>query len=159
MHKITQDSHTARFLFEKLLKGHLLANRTVVSIVRLSYLRRVLRHLKILVTHHVELVLPGTHYLVRMLDGRIDTQGLVKELRTQGILNDITREESIEVDKEEQNLEEQILPSAENTASIDHELDADIHKQVKRPRKLIEEEKREEGSVKWRIYKTYLKAS
>jgi hypothetical protein len=158
MHKITQDSHTARFLFEKLLKGHLLANRTVVSIVRLSYLCRVLRDLKILVTHHVELVLPGTYYLVRMLDGRIDTQGLVKELRTQGILYDITHEESIEVHKEEQNLEEHI-PSAGNTASVDHELDADIHKQVKRPRKLIEEEKREEGSVKWRIYKTYLKAS
>jgi hypothetical protein len=93
-----------------------------------------------------------------MLDGRIDTQGLVKDLQSQGILDDIIHEEAIEVHKEEQNLEEQIS-SAANPASVDHGLDTDIQGQVKRPRKLIEEEKREEGSVKWRIYKTYLKAS
>jgi hypothetical protein len=135
-----------------------LANRTVVSIVHLSYLYGILRYLQILVTHHVELVLPGTYYLVRMLDGRIDTQGLVKDLQSRGLLDDITHEESIEVHKEERNLEEQIS-SAANPASVDHGLDTEIQGQVKRPRKFIEEEKREEGSVKWRIYKTYLKAS
>ncbi|CAK5281621.1 unnamed protein product, partial [Mycena citricolor] len=63
------DSHTAQTLFEKCLTGPLLANRTVV-----------------LVTHHVELVLPGAHYLVRMLDGRVDTHGTVRDLRAQGLL-------------------------------------------------------------------------
>ena len=42
--------------------------------------------MQILVTHHVELVLPGAYYLVRMLDGRIDTQGTIKELQAQGVL-------------------------------------------------------------------------
>ncbi|TFY73932.1 hypothetical protein EWM64_g10080 [Hericium alpestre] len=69
------DSHTARFLYEKLLLGTLLAHRTVV-----------------LVTHHVELILPGTYYLVRMLDGRIDTQGVVGELRKHGILDKLTHD-------------------------------------------------------------------
>ncbi|KAJ3519361.1 hypothetical protein NM688_g9311 [Phlebia brevispora] len=134
------DSHTARFLFEKLFCGPLLAHRTVI-----------------LVTHHVELVLPGAYYVVRMLDGRIDTQGTVKELRSRGILDDITNDEAVEAHKEEQAAE------VEEKANEPVE-DADVDggkpvEKAKKPRKLIEDEKRETGSVKWRIYKTYLKAS
>ncbi|KAF7792210.1 hypothetical protein EIP86_003243 [Pleurotus ostreatoroseus] len=134
------DSHTARFLFEKLLRGPLLANRTVI-----------------LVTHHVELVLPGTYYVVRMLDGHIDTQGTVKELRSRGVLDDITHDEAIEAHKEQQAVE--VAPAEKVDGPS---IDAEEHKpveQTKRPRKLIEDEKRETGAVKWNIYKTYLKAS
>lgn len=113
--------------------------------------------IQVLVTHHVELVLPGTNYLVRMLDGRIDTQGAVKDLRARGILDDIAHDESAEVHKEEQQAAEAV-PSAEVAAVADVDEDAP-QEQAKKPRKLIEEEKREEGSVKWNIYKTYLKAS
>ncbi|KAJ7693236.1 P-loop containing nucleoside triphosphate hydrolase protein [Mycena rosella] len=113
------DSHTSRTLYEKCLRGPLLANRTVV-----------------LVTHHVELVLPGAHYLVRMLDGRIDTQGTVKELRAQGVLDDIAHDAAVEVKKEE--------------LAVASETPAD---------ELVEDEHREEGGVKWKIYKSYLKAS
>ncbi|TRM65424.1 hypothetical protein BD626DRAFT_454236 [Schizophyllum amplum] len=131
------DSHTSRFLFERLLCGPLLQNRTVV-----------------LVTHHVELVIPGAHYLVRMLDGRIDTQGSVKDLRAQGLLDDIATTESAEVHKAEaaviqedvQTNEEPVYPNAEAA-------------ETKKPRKLIKDEHREVGGVKWAIYKTYLKAS
>ncbi|KIP06892.1 hypothetical protein PHLGIDRAFT_128004 [Phlebiopsis gigantea 11061_1 CR5-6] len=131
------DSHTARFLFDKLLRGPLLAHRTVI-----------------LVTHHVELVLPGTHYLVRMLDGRVDTQGTPKDLRTRGVLDDITHDESVEAHKEEQAVEV-AEASTDEEAKVD---DAETPK-AKAPRKLIEEEHRETGTVKWAIYKTYLKAS
>ena len=112
----------------------------------------VLRHRQILVTHHVELVLPGAYYLVRMLDGRIDTQGTVKDLRARGVLDDITHDEAVEVHKEEQ---------AVAAAEKENEDEVDEGKPVdkKKPRKLIEEEHRETGSVKWKIYKTYLKAS
>ncbi|THH23155.1 hypothetical protein EUX98_g8019 [Antrodiella citrinella] len=122
------DSHTSRFLFERLFQGPLLKDRTVV-----------------LVTHHVELVLPGTYYLVRMLDGRIDTQGLVKDLRARGILESIATDEAVEAKKEEE----------ATTAAAG----VGVPAKEKKPRKLIEDEKREEGSVKLRIYKTYLKAS
>ncbi|KAI0697630.1 multidrug resistance-associated ABC transporter [Cerioporus squamosus] len=138
------DSHTARFLFEKLLRGPLLANRTVI-----------------LVTHHVELVLPGAHYLVRMLDGRIDTQGTIKELRASGVLEDIAQVEEIEAHNEEQ----AVAAVKENpNAEIDADIDANgtqpaIVKEKKKPRKLVEAEHRETGSVKWHIYNTYLKAS
>lgn len=109
---------------------------------------------QILVTHHVELVLPGTHYLVRMLDGRVDTQGTLKDLRARGVLDDITHDESVEAHKEEQAVEV-AEASTDEEAKVD---DAETPK-AKAPRKLIEEEHRETGTVKWAIYKTYLKAS
>ncbi|KZT05166.1 multidrug resistance-associated ABC transporter [Laetiporus sulphureus 93-53] len=137
------DSHTARFLFERLFQGPLLAHRTVI-----------------LVTHHVELVLPGAYYLVRMLDGRVDTQGMVKELRARGILEDIAHEEEVEAHREEQIAEaEEASPNAEIDAELEGENGGKAVDKSKKPRKLIEDEKRETGSVKWDIYKTYLKAS
>ncbi|KAI0050163.1 multidrug resistance-associated ABC transporter [Auriscalpium vulgare] len=137
------DSHTARFLFEKLLQGPLLANRTVI-----------------LVTHHVDLVLPGAHYLVRMLDGRIDTQGTVAELRERGILDEITQEAELEAAEKQATAEE--VPSAEeavaNAAGSGEEA-AEPAAEHKKPRKLIEDEQRETGGIKWSIYNTYMKAS
>ncbi|THG99339.1 hypothetical protein EW026_g2986 [Hermanssonia centrifuga] len=135
------DSHTARFLFDKLFRGSLVQHRTVI-----------------LVTHHVELVLPGTYYVVRMLDGRIDTQGTVKDLRARGVLDDIAHDEAVEVHKEEQAIEV-TETSAGAVDEADAEGDAKPVEKAKKPRKLIEEERRETGSVKWAIYKTYLKAS
>ncbi|KAJ7104581.1 hypothetical protein C8R43DRAFT_1047311 [Mycena crocata] len=130
------DSHTSQALYEKCLCGPLLAHRTVV-----------------LVTHHVELVMPGAHYLVRMLDGRIDTQGTIKELRAQGVLDDIAQDATVEVKKEEL-----VVAATEATAA-----DADVvdgkDAEEKKPRKLVKDEHREEGGVKWKIYKSYLKAS
>ncbi|KAI0357033.1 multidrug resistance-associated ABC transporter [Trametes cingulata] len=139
------DSHTAHFLYEKLFRGPLLANRTVI-----------------LVTHHVDLVLPGAHYLVRMLDGRIDTQGTIKDLRARGMLDDIARVEEIEAHKEEQAVEaakEEENPNAEIDAEANGAATPVAPEGKKKPRKLIEEEHRETGSVKWHIYNTYLKAS
>ncbi|KAF8220884.1 multidrug resistance-associated ABC transporter [Tricholoma matsutake] len=126
------DSHTSRFLYERLLRGPLLANRTVI-----------------LVTHHVELMLPGAYYLVRMLDGRIDSQGTVKDLHAQGVLEDITHYAAAEVHKEEVKVVE---------PTVEEEEEQKV-KNAKKPRKLIKDEHRETGGVKWSIYKSYLKAS
>ncbi|KAJ7591990.1 P-loop containing nucleoside triphosphate hydrolase protein [Mycena floridula] len=123
------DSHTSRFLYEKLLCGPLLANRTVV-----------------LVTHHIDLVMPSAHYLVRMLDGRIDAQGTVAELRERGILDQIVHDAAAEV---EQEMDTSTVATIAETLS-------DLKR--KPPRKLVEDERREEGGVKWSIYKTYVKA-
>ncbi|KAF9025817.1 multidrug resistance-associated ABC transporter [Hymenopellis radicata] len=131
------DSHTSRFLFERLLMGPLLKDRTVV-----------------LVTHHVELVLPGAQYLVRMLDGRIDTQGYVKDLKVQGTLDEIARDESTEAHAEgTMNAPEEVV--ADEVDSEDRASDGTERK----PRKLVKDEHREKGSVKWNIYRKYLQAS
>ncbi|KAJ7869640.1 hypothetical protein B0H13DRAFT_2202440 [Mycena leptocephala] len=124
------DSHTARLLFDRLFCGPLLKNRTVV-----------------LVTHHIDLFLPanglGAQYIVRMLDGRIDTQGTVQDLRARGLLDAIKHE----------------LPS--EAASADNkESDTEAKAASAQPvTKLVEDEEQAKGDVEWRIYKTYLKAS
>ncbi|KAJ7035492.1 hypothetical protein C8F04DRAFT_1221175 [Mycena alexandri] len=131
------DSHTSQFLFEKCLCGPLLANRTMI-----------------LVTHHVELVLPGAHYVVRVLDGRIDAQGTVQELNTQGVLEVITHEAAVEVN----NKEIPAVDVAEDVPTVDFQpLIAPTN--ARKPRKLVEDEHRETGSVKWSVYQTYLSAS
>ena len=117
---------------------------------------------QILVTHHVELVLPGAHYLVRMLDGRIDTQGTVSELRESGVLDDIAQVEEIEAHKEEQAVEaakDEENPNAEIDADAENAAPESAPVKDKKPSKRIVEDHRESGSVKWRIYNTYLKAS
>ncbi|KAI0705448.1 multidrug resistance-associated ABC transporter [Earliella scabrosa] len=134
------DSHTSRFLFDKLFRGDLLANRTVI-----------------LVTHHVELVLPGAHYLVRMLDGRIDTQGTISDLRESGVLTDIAKLEELN-ERQEADKYGKYMWRQSRWESGPDDFDKSKDKQ-KQPRKLVEEEHRETGNVKWRIYNTYLKAS
>ncbi|KAF8508697.1 multidrug resistance-associated ABC transporter [Gautieria morchelliformis] len=124
------DSHTALFLYERLLKGPLLENRTIV-----------------LVTHNVELVLPGAYYLVRMLDGRIDVQGTTEELRRQGTLEAITKDSSLE-----HQLQGRETPPDKPSDARGADLE-------KKPRQIVKAEARETGSVKWRIYQTYMKAS
>ena len=99
----------------------------------------------------MELVLPGAYYLVRMLDGRIDTQGTVKDLQDQGVLKGIEHDAAVETHKEE-------LVVAEK-ASVGAEESPDTTEESKRPRKLVKDEHREVGAVKWPIYKSYLKAS
>lgn len=115
----------------------------------------VLNFRQVLVTHHITLVLPGTYYVVRLLDGRIDTQGTVKELRSRGLLDDITHDESIEAQKTEQAIEAEVKAS-EAIEDTESGKPAVLRKT---PRKLVEDEKRETGSMKWNIYRTYLKAS
>lgn len=124
------DSHTARFLFERLLSGPLLAKRTVV-----------------LVTHHVELVLPGAGYLVRMLDGRIDTQGSINELQKRGLLSEITAKAKKEEAKTEAQEDKQ--DQKKDTAKGDKAL----------AKKLVDEEEMQQGRVKFSVYLSYIKAS
>lgn len=81
-----------------------------------------------------------------MLDGRIDSQGIVKDLRLEGVLDSIVRDEFVQAQREfiQKDVKTGDTPPPES---------------YKLPRKLIEEEHREVGSVKWSIYKTYLQAS
>jgi ABC-type multidrug transport system ATPase subunit len=134
-HFTTQDSHTARFLYDHLLKGPLVAHRTVL-----------------LVTHHVELVLPGTHYLIQLLDGRIHQQGTVDELRQQGLLDYIAHDPA-------QHKKEETEVDAKDEKPAAQQGNTDSEGKPKQARKLVDDEVRAEGKVKWSIYSTYLKAS
>ena len=91
-----------------------------------------------------------------MLDGRIDVQGSPKELRTQGVLDNIAHDSSLRA-KEEEATAAPALADPETRAMEGDSTGSSPA--AKNPRKLIKEEHRETGAVKWSIYKTYLKAS
>ncbi|KAG6904524.1 hypothetical protein DXG01_009274, partial [Tephrocybe rancida] len=136
------DSGTAGWIVDNLLKGGLLEGRTVI-----------------LVMHHVDLVLPAAHYLVRMLDGRIDTQGTIKDLRAQGVLEELMHDSAVTIAEAEVQ-QEALAPTPSDSENADRdEEEVKKAKAGKKPRKLVIDEHREVGGVKWAIYKSYLKAS
>ncbi len=85
-----------------------------------------------------------------MLDGRIDTQGTVKELRAQGVLDDITHDSAVETHREEEAVDKEVSSTTEAPEDT---------RDAKKPRKLVQDEHRETGGVRWSVYHSYLKAS
>ena len=127
---------TGRHLYEKCIKGPLLKGRTVI-----------------VVSHHVELLLPGTDYLVRILDGRIEALGEPDELRKQGLLNALIAIEEATAEAVE---------PVDGAGAVEVEVLADKDQKTKKERphrKLIKDEERAAGNVNWSTYKLYLEAS
>ena len=98
-------------------------------------------------------MLPGAYYVVRMLDGRIDMQGTIQDLRAQGALA------IIEMDAKAGSSRRQETKSSGSNGLNAREVTRPISEQAKRPRQLVKDEGRQTGSVKWSMYKTYMKAS
>ena len=88
-------------------------------------------------------MLSAASHIVRLLDGRIDAFGTVAELRAKGLLEEIKHEAELE--------QEHDAPPPEDAKAAGAD--------DKKAKKLVEDEARAVGAVKWRIYKTYLKAS
>ena len=89
-----------------------------------------------------------------MLDGRIDTQGTVKALRASRVLEEIKQDAAVDAAQKE----EVTIVEPEGATSQEEEVESKDN-QKKKPKKLVKEEHRETGGVKWTIYKSYLKAS
>lgn len=140
-----------RQLFEDALTGELGTGRT-----------------RILVTHHVGLVLPKTQYAVILGDGTIQHAGPVEELQRTGALEQVMNRE-IETEKKETEREEEIDDSSNNalskmlshiTQNSTHFDDGELDLQGRsQPKKFTEDEKRETGSIKLGIYKLYFSTS
>jgi ABC-type multidrug transport system fused ATPase/permease subunit len=139
------DAHVGRHIFDKCLNGELAQGRT-----------------RILVTHHVALCQPKTKYLVELGDGGVLHSGLLSELEVDGTLEQIKSQV-----ESQQDIEADEAPTAVNSDdSTDGEqengADGDTLKKVTSKttaRKFVEEETREQGSVRKHIYSTYLRDS
>jgi hypothetical protein len=99
-----------------------------------------------------------------MLDGRIDMQGTVKDLRARGLLESITFQESISTENQQElgKGEEREAGDKPGDGAAIQAADASVDgtpDKTKKPRRLVKDEERETGGVRWVIYKTYLKAS
>jgi hypothetical protein len=99
-----------------------------------------------------------------MLDGRIDVHGTVKDLRSRGIIDDIAKQEALL--RSESEVEAEAAAGVAETSTNDKARGTGHTEEVVAttvgrpiPRKLVKEEEREAGRVKWKIYNTYLKAS
>ncbi|KAA8569106.1 hypothetical protein EYC84_000776 [Monilinia fructicola] len=126
------DAHVGKEIYDNALMGELSNNRT-----------------RILVTHHVSLCLPRASYAVQLSKhGGLEHAGSVEELKVTGDFDDIINaEQGAEVADEEVN------PSEANA-------DKDTtNEPASKPKKLIEDEKRETGSVKASVYTKYLMAT
>jgi ABC-type methionine transport system ATPase subunit len=108
--------------------------------------------MQILVTHHVDMVLPEAGYLVHMTDGRIDSQGTISELHQRGILKEIIAESKKEKDRRAY----KTATKRSKDGEADDGKGADMHKKVTR---LVEEEELAEGRVKSSVYYSYIKTS
>ena len=122
--------HTAQHIVKNCFAGPLSEHRTII-----------------LVTHHISLCAPIAAYLLELKDGKVLHQGFTDELRAQGLLQSIVKEEE--------------TPYAELEAKPTSPT-VDTSRGIAAPRpdgKLVEAEHRAEGRVSWRTYATYLKAA
>jgi ABC-type multidrug transport system fused ATPase/permease subunit len=151
------DANVGRQLFEEALVGELGQGRT-----------------RILVTHHVALCLPKTRYTVLLGEGKALHAGAVEELRRSGSLTAILAQDIEEQQKAEEGaqvhsalevddgggLQPTTSPRStrprrrSSTAKQDAE-----HDRSEAPKKFTEEEKREQGAIKYAIYAEYIRAS
>jgi len=109
---------------------------------------------QILVSHHLDLLVPSADYIVRILDGRVDCQGTCKELRSSGQLDGIVAVEEATAHKHEPVEAEDVVEAVESE-------EADKKKEKKKgpARKLIQDEERAVGNVKLSTYLYYIKAA
>ncbi|KAI1375361.1 P-loop containing nucleoside triphosphate hydrolase protein [Hypoxylon crocopeplum] len=137
------DAHVGRHIFEKCLDGELGVGRT-----------------RILVTHHVALCESKTKYLVELGDGRVLHAGLVSELEQTGTLQQIKSHE--QTDQEIRDDEASTAINSEETSQAGVEPDGEPLTKVAskaQARKFVEEEGREKGAVKGKVYAAYLRYS
>jgi ABC-type lipoprotein export system ATPase subunit len=134
------DAHVGRFIFEKGLTGELGVGRT-----------------RILVTHHVALCKPKTQYVVELGDGTVENAGLVSDLEEAGTLQKILSHQETEAE-----IQEDEEPTAVNSEESSDGEFGEVLKRVeskKAVKKFVEDEAREQGRVKNRIYLDYMRAS
>lgn len=148
------DAHVGRQLFEDALTGELGTGRT-----------------RILVTHHVGLVLPNTAYTVVLGEGTVQHAGLVEDLEATGVLEELMKQQQEGPAKEVKQQEEELQHAEEVNRSLSKVLshattsskkidDGQLDLQGKaQPKKFTEDEKRETGRMNVNVYKKYLASS
>ncbi|KAH9036170.1 ATP-binding cassette transporter [Lactarius pseudohatsudake] len=160
------DAHTAHHLYFECLKGDLMRGRTVI-----------------LVSHHVQLCVPGASYIVALENGRVLYKGDRQGFQSSGVIDRLSQSgasDSLVKDEAEAGAEQAIEdmplqtekgdsredgPSSSKMRSEDSSsgaetpvADAEPSPQKKGPRKLVEEETRAVGRIGRPVWETYLKA-
>lgn len=104
-------------------------------------------------SHHLDLLLPTAHYIVRILDGRVDCQGTPSHLKETGDLDGI-----VAIEDATAALKEPVTPDEPEAEEEKELIKADIKKDGP-ARKLVKDEERAVGSVKMDTYLLYFRAA
>jgi ABC-type multidrug transport system fused ATPase/permease subunit len=134
------DAHVGRHILDHCLAGDLCKGRT-----------------RILVTHHIALCEQKAKFIVELADGTVIHSGLTSELQEEGVLERIKSH----LDVEE---EDATAVNSQDRSDVggqgDDQGGAPLKKVLsKGPKKFVEDETREKGSVKGRIYGIYMRDS
>ncbi|KAI7897860.1 uncharacterized protein BX663DRAFT_276584 [Cokeromyces recurvatus] len=132
------DAHTAKHLYQYCLLGEYMRNRTVI-----------------LVTHHVGLCIRGAGYVVALDEsGSVAAAGMPLDVIKSGVLSEELSEESWmeNTDANEELVLEGPIPNVPTKVTS-------TKNKVEGGGKLVQDEIRAEGSVKWSVYGTYYYAS
>ncbi|PWN31582.1 P-loop containing nucleoside triphosphate hydrolase protein [Meira miltonrushii] len=145
------DAHTAAHIHTNLLRGALCQNRTVI-----------------LVTHQVQLIAQSAAKIVMLNEGKVQFDGDSTTFMNSDLYNGLIEEEEQEQHKEngKDGIEQDSAPgsSAETSLNTTPATTAPPSPQLKpddlpkKPKKLVEEEKRAKGAVLRSIYARYIKS-
>ncbi|KAI8891188.1 P-loop containing nucleoside triphosphate hydrolase protein, partial [Backusella circina FSU 941] len=129
------DAHTAKHIYQRCFMGCMMKNRT-----------------QILITYHIGLCLPGCSYMVFLKDCAVELAGSPSELRRLGLLDKMVQT----FDDQEKEEEEEIQATIE-TESDEPNADLMNSEFDRKPKVLVEDEKREKGTVQFKHYVLYFK--
>ena len=134
------DAHVGKWIFEKALTGELSRGRT-----------------RILATHHAAMCSSRTAYVMQLGNGGVELAGPVEELRRSGELMQIT-------EPEESSTEDLQDDGSKNGGSQDSSLLKDGKAPAgdgtdPQPKKFVQDEHREEGRIKGKVYLQYARAA
>ncbi|KAI0376643.1 P-loop containing nucleoside triphosphate hydrolase protein [Hypomontagnella monticulosa] len=137
------DSHTAKWIFSKCIKGELMKNRTCI-----------------LVTHNTMLCVPASQYIVLLDNGKVDAQGTAEEVIASGKLGEEIRNKSRPGSSDASRVPSRV-PSSVGDESDQTLIDnggngtANAKTQEKPARNAMQETKAT-GAVKWEVIRLYL---
>ncbi|KAJ7575966.1 P-loop containing nucleoside triphosphate hydrolase protein [Mycena floridula] len=124
------DAHTARHLYYRCLKGELMLGRTVL-----------------LVSHHVQLCLPGATYVVALDTGRVAFSGTPDAFKGSKVMRSLVAQTSPEPGNQEEAPTPGEVP----------ELNPSKSWETRKPKPILEE-KRSIGRIERDVWRTYLTA-
>ena len=133
------DTHVGKWIFEKALTGELGRGRT-----------------RILATHHAAICSSRTTYVVQLGNGTIEHAGLVEDLKQSGELTKILDPDG----KNPENADSQeSITKDQGPPSSNGNLPAAENGAKPPPKKFVEDEHREEGHVKGKVYVGWARAA
>ncbi|KAI1135673.1 P-loop containing nucleoside triphosphate hydrolase protein [Hypoxylon sp. FL0543] len=139
------DSHTAKWIFTKCIKGELMKGRTCI-----------------LVTHNTTLCVPLSEYVVLLDNGRVDTQGPAEEVIASGKLGEEIRTKSRPGSSDVSRVPSRVPSSVGDESDqtlIDHGTNGTTKtNSSNNPDKSTLHETKATGAIKWPVISLYLRS-